>query len=190
MLIASSIRGLGSFWRYSCAVQAVSNMTFSIKKRLFVLKRHTKTESFKTTQSDYNSYRFWLNKLPSKTNNNMNKNTRHKQNLDIIMPICFRDRKQWTLHTYTHTNNIVMRTDSNQQGLTKIHAELTLTHSLILLPFQTIMKYEYSYLYRQCNIIFQYCFLIVWATVDLKVIQEKIRIWGEKNNYRKCVAAI
>jgi len=37
-----------------CAVQAVNNVAFSVQKRVFLVKRYVKTESFKTTQSDYN----------------------------------------------------------------------------------------------------------------------------------------
>jgi len=39
--------------RTQCAVQAVNNMASSVEKSVFVVERYIKTESLKTTQSDY-----------------------------------------------------------------------------------------------------------------------------------------
>jgi hypothetical protein len=36
-----------------CAVQAINNMVFNVEKRVFLVERYLKTESFTTTQSDY-----------------------------------------------------------------------------------------------------------------------------------------
>jgi hypothetical protein len=37
-------------------VQAVNNMAFIIGKHVFLVERYLKTESFKTTQSDYSHW--------------------------------------------------------------------------------------------------------------------------------------